>query len=60
MSERFVGQVTELATFENPPHLYTEKFKDFLMIFAKVYKKFTIKKLCLIISEQSHFNIEKT
>ena len=59
MSERFVGQVTELATFENTPHLYTEKFAVSLMIFAKIYKKFTIRKPCLIISEQSLFNMQE-
>ena len=38
MSERFVGQVTELATFEIPLYLYTEKFEDFLKDFAKFCK----------------------
>ena len=44
LSERFVGQVTEFATFEIPLYLYTEKFEVFLIHFEKVYKKFINKK----------------
>lgn len=41
LSKRFVGQVTELATFEITLYLYTEKFEVFLIKKQKIYKKFT-------------------
>lgn len=59
LSERFVGQVTQLATFENSL-IYIPKI---FQISSKILQIFTknsqTEKLCPIISEQNLFNAEK-